>query len=276
MVSLQIMSNLLLNEGGLVSVRNVQLPLASFVKFQPHTKDFTELSNPKAVCVRALSTMQSDASRFARRPGSACRLEKQLRNYSALTKGDTLMVQYIGRKYYLDVLECKPAVRGQPCAMYVPRELGVHAEVAIVQDAVCIIETDVVVDFAPPLDMRAGSAAARAPSGAAGATASPALGSAAAPVDLTGSSSPLLGAAAGAAKSSAEPATKKPRPADGVAAAGSASPAAAAPSAAKFVAFAGPGRKLADGPPAGGVAESKGGASPMLRAAGAPGSPAVT
>lgn len=49
----QIMTNLLLNEGAIVTVRNVQLPLAKFVKFQPHTIDFLDLSNPKAVYVHA-------------------------------------------------------------------------------------------------------------------------------------------------------------------------------------------------------------------------------
>jgi len=99
-----IMQNLLLPEGGFIVVRNVQLPKARFVKFQPHSKDFIDISNPRAV------------------------LERQLRTYSALTKGDTLMLTYAKKNYYLDVLECKPA------------------------DAVSIIETDVEVDFAPPKD----------------------------------------------------------------------------------------------------------------------------
>jgi ubiquitin fusion degradation protein 1 len=46
---MQIMQNLLLPEGGFIVVRNVQLPKARFVKFQPHSKDFIDISNPRAV-----------------------------------------------------------------------------------------------------------------------------------------------------------------------------------------------------------------------------------
>ena len=44
-----VMSNLVLREGEMVTVRNVQLPKAKFVKFQPHSKDFLDISNPRAV-----------------------------------------------------------------------------------------------------------------------------------------------------------------------------------------------------------------------------------
>lgn len=55
-------------------------------------------------------------------------LETSLRSYSCLTTGDTIMVQYNKKEYYIDIVETRPS------------------------RAVSIIETDCEVDFAPPLD----------------------------------------------------------------------------------------------------------------------------
>eukprot|EP01025_Chloroclados_australasicus_P000381 TRINITY_DN1020_c0_g1_i2.p1 TRINITY_DN1020_c0_g1~~TRINITY_DN1020_c0_g1_i2.p1 ORF type:complete len:390 (-),score=44.15 TRINITY_DN1020_c0_g1_i2:234-1244(-) len=96
------MQNLLLQEGDLVRLRNVSLPKGTYVKIQPHTQDFLDISNPKAV------------------------LEKTLRGYTCLTKGDTFVVNYNNKKYYIDVIESKPG------------------------EAVSVVETDCEVDFAPP------------------------------------------------------------------------------------------------------------------------------
>eukprot|EP01023_Acetabularia_acetabulum_P028742 TRINITY_DN2715_c0_g1_i1.p1 TRINITY_DN2715_c0_g1~~TRINITY_DN2715_c0_g1_i1.p1 ORF type:complete len:338 (+),score=62.47 TRINITY_DN2715_c0_g1_i1:166-1179(+) len=98
------MQNLLLQEGDLVSLRNISLPKGTYVKIQPHTQDFIDISNPKAV------------------------LEKTLRGYTCLTKGDTFVVNYNKKKYYIDVIETKPG------------------------EAVSVVETDCEVDFAPPKD----------------------------------------------------------------------------------------------------------------------------
>lgn len=43
------MQNLALQEGDAVKMRNVSLPKGTYVKLQPHTTDFTNISNPKAV-----------------------------------------------------------------------------------------------------------------------------------------------------------------------------------------------------------------------------------
>lgn len=43
------MENLLLQEGDFVRVKNVALPKGTYVKLQPHTKDFLDISNPKAM-----------------------------------------------------------------------------------------------------------------------------------------------------------------------------------------------------------------------------------
>ena len=80
------MQNLLLEEGSIVAVRSATLPKGSFVKLQPHTKDFLDISNPKAV------------------------LERSLRGYSCLTKGDTICLPYNNKKYFIDVIEAQPQV----------------------------------------------------------------------------------------------------------------------------------------------------------------------
>ncbi|CAL5215230.1 unnamed protein product [Lathyrus oleraceus] len=100
------MENMLLQEGDIVRVKNATLPKGTYVKLQPHTKDFLDISNPKAI------------------------LETTLRNFSCLTTGDSIMVAYNNKKYYIDIIESKPA------------------------NAISIIETDCEVDFAPPLDYK--------------------------------------------------------------------------------------------------------------------------
>ncbi|WVZ86811.1 hypothetical protein U9M48_033539 [Paspalum notatum var. saurae] len=100
------MQNMLIQEGDIVRVKNATLPKGTYVKLQPHTTDFLDISNPKAI------------------------LEKTLRNFSCLTTGDSIMVAYNNKQYYIDIVETKPA------------------------SAVSIIETDCEVDFAPPLDYK--------------------------------------------------------------------------------------------------------------------------
>ncbi|CAN6440555.1 unnamed protein product [Victoria cruziana] len=100
------MQNMLLQEGDTVRVKNATLPKGTYVKLQPHTKDFLDISNPKAI------------------------LETTLRNFSCLTTGDSIMVAYNNKKYYIDIIETKPS------------------------SAISIIETDCEVDFAPPLDYK--------------------------------------------------------------------------------------------------------------------------
>ena len=57
-------------------------------------------------------------------------LETTLRNFSCLTTGDSIMVAYNNKKYYIDIVETRPS------------------------NAISIIETDCEVDFAPPLDYK--------------------------------------------------------------------------------------------------------------------------
>ncbi|KAG5515242.1 hypothetical protein RHGRI_036317 [Rhododendron griersonianum] len=100
------MENMILQEGDILHIKNASLSKGTYVKLQPHTKDFIDLANPKAI------------------------LETTLRNYSCLTTGDTIMVAYNNKRYYIDVVETKPSF------------------------GISIIETDCEVDFAPPLDYK--------------------------------------------------------------------------------------------------------------------------
>lgn len=43
------MENLLIAEGDRITVKSVSLPAGSFVKLQPHSKTFLDISNPRAV-----------------------------------------------------------------------------------------------------------------------------------------------------------------------------------------------------------------------------------
>jgi len=78
------MHNLLLEEGDLVQIESVSLPVATFSKFQPQNTDFLDITNPKAV------------------------LENALRNFACLTNGDSIAIKYNSRIYELSVLETKP------------------------------------------------------------------------------------------------------------------------------------------------------------------------
>jgi ubiquitin fusion degradation protein 1 len=45
------MQNLLLQEGDIVKLKSTSLPKGTYVKLRPQSKDFLDISNPKAVCV---------------------------------------------------------------------------------------------------------------------------------------------------------------------------------------------------------------------------------
>lgn len=78
------MQNLLIEEGAILTVTNVSLPKANFVKFQAQHVDFLEISNPRAV------------------------LEHALRNFSCITRGDVICVPYNSKNYYFEIKEVKP------------------------------------------------------------------------------------------------------------------------------------------------------------------------
>ena len=78
------MQNLLLQVGDMVKFKNVSLPKGTYVKIQPVTSDFLDISNPKAV------------------------LEHTLRKYTCLTVGDVFVVHYNNKNYEIEVKEAKP------------------------------------------------------------------------------------------------------------------------------------------------------------------------
>ena len=69
----------------LFQVESASLPVATFAKFQPHSTDFLDMTNPKAV------------------------LEARLRNFACLSKDDVIAIQYNDKVYEMSVLETKPA-----------------------------------------------------------------------------------------------------------------------------------------------------------------------
>ncbi|KAI8368366.1 ubiquitin fusion degradation protein UFD1-domain-containing protein [Choanephora cucurbitarum] len=93
--------------GSIIEVKNVTLPLGSFVKIQPQSTDFLDITDHRAV------------------------LEKALRNFSTLTVGDVIQINYNNKIYEIKVLEVKPNQQDH---------MGIS-----------IVETDLEVDFAPPV-----------------------------------------------------------------------------------------------------------------------------
>ncbi|KAK0662659.1 Ubiquitin fusion degradation protein 1 [Lasiodiplodia hormozganensis] len=101
-----LMQTLQLEPGDLIQVKSTDLPLGNFIKLQPQSPDFLEISDPKAV------------------------LEQAFRNFSCLTLGDIFTFSYNDQVYSIAVLEVKPNQDSH---------------------AICTLETDLSVDFAPPV-----------------------------------------------------------------------------------------------------------------------------
>lgn len=100
------MATLELQPGSIVKVASCDLPNGRFVKLEPQLPDFLDISDPKAV------------------------LENALRNFSTLTVGDTVEIDYNDSRFGIKVLEVKPE--------------GPH-------QSICVVETDLETDFAPPV-----------------------------------------------------------------------------------------------------------------------------
>ena len=79
-----LMQTLSLDPGDLVQVKSTDLPLGSFIKLQPQSPDFLEISDPKAV------------------------LENAFRNFSCLTTGDVFQFGYNEQVYDIKVMETRP------------------------------------------------------------------------------------------------------------------------------------------------------------------------
>ena len=94
-----IMKNLKITEGDYVKFTCTDLHKGTYVKFKPQTLDFLNITNPKAV------------------------LELKLRNFTCLTKNDTIAIEYNKKIYWIGIVEVKPG------------------------NAISIIETDLDVEF---------------------------------------------------------------------------------------------------------------------------------
>mgnify|MGYP000078779028 CR=1 FL=1 len=101
-----LLQHLALREGDDVSIESAILPKGTYVKLQPHKTAFIDLPNPKAV------------------------LENALRKYACLTKGDSIVIEFAGNTYEIDIIETKP------------------------HEAIMTIQTDLEVDFATPKDYK--------------------------------------------------------------------------------------------------------------------------
>ncbi|EON66593.1 hypothetical protein W97_05839 [Coniosporium apollinis CBS 100218] len=101
-----LMETLLLSPGDLIQIKSTDLPPGTYIKLQPQSPSFLDISDPKAV------------------------LETAFRNFSCLTTGDIFTFSYNDSVYSIAVLETRPEN---------PKK------------AICTLETDLSVDFAPPV-----------------------------------------------------------------------------------------------------------------------------
>ena len=90
LASTQMLQNLLLQEGDIVKLKSASLPKGTYVKLRPQSKDFLDITNPKAVCVHnctaSRAVVLSDSVLAA-----ACNVP-QTRNHAA-----EILVPYNGR-----------------------------------------------------------------------------------------------------------------------------------------------------------------------------------
>lgn len=99
------MQTLTLDPGDLIQIKSTDLPSGTFIKLQPQSTAFLDISDPKAV------------------------LENAFRNFSCLSKNDVFTFHYNDTVFEMAVLEVKPETK----------------------NAVSVLETDLEVDFAPPV-----------------------------------------------------------------------------------------------------------------------------
>lgn len=100
------METLQVQPGSLLQIKSADIPLGNFVKIEPQSTDFLDISDPKAV------------------------LENVLRSFSTLTIDDIIEINYNDKIFRIKILEVKPESNS---------------------NSICVIETDLVTDFAPPV-----------------------------------------------------------------------------------------------------------------------------
>ena len=101
---------LCLEEGQQVNLRSINLDQGTFIKLQPHETEFINNPEPRIIFKNILNF--------------------NLRNYFCVTEGDTISVNFSGKIYKIDVIECKP------------------------EKQIRILNCEIIVDFAPPKDYK--------------------------------------------------------------------------------------------------------------------------
>lgn len=99
------MQALALKPRDVVDVKLIQtVPAGSAVKLRPHSSEFVKIGNHQAV------------------------LETELKHYSALTRGCTIPFDYLGKRYYFDVVDLRSAPRGEKVPMAKVQDCDIAAE----------------------------------------------------------------------------------------------------------------------------------------------------
>lgn len=99
------MQALALKPRDVVDVKLIQtVPAGSAVKLRPHASEFVNIGNHQAV------------------------LETELKHYSALTRGSTIPFDYLGKRYYFDVVDLRSSPRGEKVPMAKVQDCDIAAE----------------------------------------------------------------------------------------------------------------------------------------------------
>jgi len=101
------MDKLQAKDGEFIRVRTISTQKGEYMKIEPHSKIFLDISDPKAV------------------------LEQVLRDFIVVSLGQIISFQYNGTLYKLNIVDMKPFSLTR---------------------SICVKDTDIVLDFAPPLD----------------------------------------------------------------------------------------------------------------------------
>lgn len=84
MTYIKIMNTLSIKPGDIVKLSSVQLPKGTFIKIQPQSVDFLDITDPKAV------------------------LENAMRHFTSLTLKDKICISYNSHEYEIEILEVNP------------------------------------------------------------------------------------------------------------------------------------------------------------------------
>ena len=101
------MEFLQLQAGDYMKIKSVNLETGTYMKLQPHSMEFISLADPKAVLEKVLTD-----------------------HYFCLSTGDTILINYNDKDFYINVVETRPA------------------------SAISIVNTDCELEFASPLDYK--------------------------------------------------------------------------------------------------------------------------